>query len=141
MAVVFPKKRGRRPHNGAGTSDFQMQIGEDLVAFGFYDCDKNVEKIPYLEKHMYIPDFQLPNGIIIEVKGYFPQEDRSKMLHIKQSNPGLDIRIVFKRPNDLISKTSKTTLSKWAEKNGFKWAAGSIPLEWLYEKREAECSA
>lgn len=132
--ILFPKKRGRRPHEGAGTSRFQTEVGAQLESYGFFGCDKP-HKIEYAEKHTYTPDFILPNETIIEVKGYFPPEDRSKMLHVKESNPNLDIRFIFSSPRKTLTKTSKTTYGEWATKNGFKWAEKKIPVEWLYEEK------
>lgn len=84
--------------------------------------------------HRYTPDFILSNGIIVEGKGIFDVSDRMKHLHIQQQYPHLDIRFVFSNPNMTISKSSKTTYAKWCEKNGFKYAKGLIPVEWLKEK-------
>ena len=80
----------------------------------------------------YTPDFHLTkHDIIVEAKGYFDKGDRIKMQLIKEQHPDLDIRIVFLNARNKIYKGSKTTYGAWAEKNGFKWAEGSIPEEWL----------
>ena len=91
-------------------------------------------KLNYTLTATYIPDFILPNGVILEAKGYFKPADRRKMLAIKKQHPDLDIRLVFQQPYNTLTKTSDTTYSKWAEKNGFKWApAHDIPLDWFDE--------
>ena len=54
----------------------------------------------------YTPDFILPNGDILEAKGFFRVEDRSKMLNIKRSRPDVKIRMAFQDPNKKIHKTS-----------------------------------
>lgn len=82
-------------------------------------------------KHTYTPDFQLPNGIIIETKGRFLVADRKKHLYVKEQHPELDIRFVFSNPKAKISKTSKTTYADWCDKHGFKYAAKLIPEEWI----------
>ena len=86
-------------------------------------------KVPYSLN--YIPDFQLPNGVILEVKGVLDAPDRGKMIAVKRSNPDLDIRFVFQHPTHrCIGLKSKCW--EWAEKNGFPWcAADTIPSEWL----------
>jgi hypothetical protein len=84
-------------------------------------------------KHRYTPDFELPNGIIIETKGRFITADRKKHLLVKEQHPELDIRFVFSNPRAKISKTSKTTYADWCDKFGFKYAAKMIPKEWLDE--------
>lgn len=83
----------------------------------------------------YTPDWQLPNGIIIETKGRFVTEDWQKHLLVKAQHPDLDVRFVFSNPQARISKTSATSYAMWCEKNGFKYAAKLIPEEWLRERR------
>lgn len=88
----------------------------------------------------YTPDFILPNGIIIESKGYFESTDRVKHLRIQKLHPELDVRFVFTKPHTKLSGKSKTTYASWAEKHGFKWAQGpEIPIEWLKEKSNGQC--
>lgn len=94
--------------------------------------DYEPRKLAYTLEAKYIPDFVLPNGVILEAKGYFPYEDRRKMVAVKKSHPELDIRMVFQNPNTKIDKRSKTTYAMWCEKNGFPWAHYlHIPLEWF----------
>ena len=82
----------------------------------------------------YTPDFVLENGIIIETKGRFTVADRRKHLEIKKQYPELDIRFVFSNPNAKLSKTSKTLYRQWCDRYGFKWAAKTIPDEWIQEE-------
>lgn len=84
-------------------------------------------------KHKYTPDFLLPNGIVIEAKGYFTAEDRKKMKLVREANPELDIRFVFARAQNKLNKKSPTTYAKWAETHGFKWAEKIVPHAWLQE--------
>ena len=79
----------------------------------------------------YTPDFELPNGIIIETKGRFVLDDRKKHLLIKKQHPDLDIRFVFSNSNAKINKGSKTTYGMWCDKNGFLYADKLIPEEWI----------
>lgn len=81
----------------------------------------------------YTPDFVLENGIIVETKGRFLTADRLKHLLIQKQHPNLDIRFVFSRSKERLSKKSKTTYAMWCEKHGFKYADETIPLEWLKE--------
>lgn len=84
-------------------------------------------KIPYLIPGNYLPDFvvSFPDGRImyIEVKGYFRIEDRRKMAAVKNSNPHLDIRMVFP------TKSKKNI--KWCEKHGIPYAFGKVPKKWF----------
>jgi hypothetical protein len=97
--------------------------------------------LPYTipeSNHKYCPDFELPNGIIIEVKGRLTAADRKKMLLVKKQNPDKDIRFLFAVDNK-ISKASKTTYSIWCQKNGFDYHVckeGKIPASWLQPIRK-----
>lgn len=90
-------------------------------------------KLPYTTEHKYNADVYLSNGIIVEIKGYFPSEDRSKMLQVIAQHPEFDIRMVFKNPNTKLGNGSQTTYAQWCDKHGIKWAKGSIPVEWIRE--------
>lgn len=93
-------------------------------------------KIPYVipaSNHTYTPDFQLPNGIIIETKGRFVASDRKKHLLVKKQHSELDIRFVFQNAKGKINKGSKTTYADWCKKNGFLFAEKEIPYEWFKE--------
>jgi len=84
------------------------------------------ERIPYLLARHYIPDFVVITSlgkIYIECKGYLRPEDKSKMVAVKKLHPEMDLRILF------YSRNKKYI--KWAEKNGLKYAIGTIPKEWL----------
>lgn len=116
------------------TSDPYRSGLERLVARGLEARGVPFEYEPatlsYTIEAKYLMDFRLPNGVIVEAKGYFPSEDRRKMRRVKECNPGLDIRLVFSKPHTPISKGSKTTYAMWAEKHGFPWAAAEVPKEW-----------
>lgn len=90
-------------------------------------------KIKYAinEVRTYTPDFEIPNGIIIETKGRFVVADRKKHLLIKKQHPDLDIRFVFSNSKAKINKGSKTTYGMWCEKHGFLYADKLIPEEWI----------
>lgn len=117
-------------------SGLEDKVAEQLRGRGI---DPRYEElvIEYLRparKHKYRPDFQLPNGIIIETKGRFKTEDRQKHLFIKDQHPELDIRFVFSNSRSRISKGSQTTYADWCQKNGFRFADRLIPLEWINEQ-------
>ena len=97
-----------------------------------YEC----LKIPYIRttKHIYTPDFLLPNGIIVEVKGRLTAFDRAKHLLVRAQHPDLDIRFVFAYDNKLY-KTSNTRYSDWCDDHEFKYAFKGVPEEWLGEQK------
>ena len=99
------------------TTDFQYTVSRDEVTGVYkgtldiqlppicvtrYKADKNdfkyeyeCSKVSYTISHMYCPDFVLPNGVILECKGYWDSADRKKIKSVKEQNPDLDLRMVF----------------------------------------------
>ena len=74
----------------------------------------------------------LPNGVVLETKGYWRPEDRRKVRQVIEENPDIDLRMVFQDPYKKISKKSKTTYAKWCSRYGIKWCAfHAIPIDWL----------
>lgn len=116
-------------------SKLEKRVADDLTERGIkYLYEK--DKVPYVipeSKHVYTPDFKLPHRKWkLETKGRLDYSERSKLLHIKASNPDLDLRLVFQRDN-VIRKGSKTKYSDWATQHGFKWAIGKVPEDWINE--------
>jgi hypothetical protein len=90
-----------------------------------------------LKHRKYTPDFVLlSNGIIVETKGRFKNEDRRKHVEIKKQYPDLDIRFVFSNSKSKLYKGAKSTYADWCNKNGFIFSDLSIPQEWLDEPPE-----
>jgi hypothetical protein len=96
--------------------------------------------IPYVMHGSYLADFILPNGIVVEAKGYLDAASCKKMKAVKASNPHLDIRFVFQNANGKRNRHSKLTNWEWAERHGFPWAHGTIPLEWWKERKNEKSS-
>jgi len=88
------------------------------------------------EVRTYTPDFELPNGIIVESKGRFVAADRKKHLLVKKQHPELDIRFVFSNSKAKITKGSKTSYGDWCDKNGYIYADKLIPEGWIKERGE-----
>lgn len=117
-------------------SGLEAAVAEQLNELGVeYEYEKL--KIPYQIDAKYIPDFVLPNGIIVECKGRFTSEDRRKMRLVKEQNPELDVRFVFTRSTSKINKGSKTSYGDWCNKYGFDYSDKLIPGEWLYDDQRA----
>ena len=68
-------------------SDLLCELGVDYEYEGL--------SLPYTIKHLYTPDFVLPNGIVLETKGYWKPEDRRKIRQVVTENPHIDLRMVF----------------------------------------------
>jgi hypothetical protein len=116
-------------------SGLEETIAEQLDKLGIeYKYEQvQLEYIRPASKHVYTPDFVLPNGIIVETKGRFLAPDRQKHMLVRKHNPELDIRFVFSNSKARLSKVSRTTYAQWCEKNKFKYADKVIPQEWLDE--------
>jgi predicted nuclease of restriction endonuclease-like RecB superfamily len=100
------------------------------------DYEYEPEKWEYQHNpQTYTPDFKIKgNGrkvFYVEYKGKLTSDVRKKMRAIKACNPDKDLRIVFERANNKLSRVSKTTYGQWASSNGFEWAEGEIPEEWM----------
>jgi hypothetical protein len=113
-------------------SKFENGIGDKLGEAAEYEPIV-IKFTQPAKKRTYTPDFVLRNGIIIESKGRLTAADRAKMLLVKADNPELDIRFVFQRASNRISKASKTTYAAWCDANGFRWAEKEVPAAWLAE--------
>lgn len=113
------------------------QLKEAGVSFG-YETLKVSFTVPARQAR-YTPDFEC-GPVILEAKGYFRKTtDRQRLIQVKDSNPGLDLRIVFQDANKPIYKGSKTTYGQWATDHGFLWAdKGVVPEEWLKDIKKAK---
>lgn len=117
---------------GQYRSKLEAGVGENLEGCGA-DFEYEPLYIPFSRPKHYQPDFILANGIVIEVKGYFKSSDRSKHLLVRDQYPDLDVRFVFARSNNRLSKRSKTTYAQWCETKGFEYADTTVPLAWIKE--------
>lgn len=79
-------------------------------------------KLPYRIEHNYIPDFvDIDGKRIIETKGLFDEDDRRKMLAVRDQHPDWHITMVFQNPNLKIRKGSRTSYGDWCDKHGIDW--------------------
>lgn len=118
-------------------SGLEETVAEDLQSKEIsYEYENKANTIKYTipaKDHTYLPDFKLPNGIIVETKGRFLLADRKKHKLIKEQHPEIDIRFVFSNSNTKISKKSKTTYASWCEALGIPYADKTVPQSWLDE--------
>ena len=95
------------------TSKFRSGLEKDvanlLTELGVtYEYEST--KIAYQISHNYCPDFVLKNGVLVETKGHFSQEDRRKMVAVKTQHPDLDIRLCFQ--NAAVNVLNEAIVSK-----------------------------
>lgn len=120
-------RKGKK--SGLYRSKFEAKLAPAFLAAG---ARYEAIKLQYQLDRTYTPDWVLFDGErVVEIKGYFPSEDRAKMRAVKAAHPDLDIRLVFLNANTKLSKKSKTTYGEWATKHGFTWAHKDVPASWL----------
>lgn len=114
-------------------SKFEKAVHEHTIRHGRdAEYEPDGYYLNYAIPSRYIPDFRLDSGVLVETKGYLGPRDRAKMRQVKASNPTADIRFVFQRANNRISKSANSMMYwQWCEKHGFPWAEGAIPEEWF----------
>ena len=113
-------------------SDLEGQVADQLEK----QCVKykfEPHWIRYSIEKKYKPDFLLPNGILIEVKGWFKFDDQRKHKLIKAQCPELDIRFVFQKVNNKV-QGGRFTNKAWCEKYDFQYAEAIVPNSWIHEK-------
>ena len=117
-------------------SRFEQRVAEKLeerkVPYE-YETFKIEYEVPS-RKAKYLPDFRLPNAIVVEAKGRFVAADRAKHLWIKAQHPDIDIRFVFQNSANKLYRGSPTTYAMWCEKHGFKYADKEVPVHWIKER-------
>ena len=126
----------QQPGEDGYRSGLERNLGQQLDRVEGLDFEYETLIIPYTQPakdRRYTPDFILPNGIIIEAKGHLQTADRQKHLMVRDSHPDLDIRFVFSRSTNRISKRSKTTYAAWCRSKGFLFADKVIPAKWIRE--------
>ena len=114
---------------------FRSKLEEKVADLLFelkIDYEYESKKLCYVIQHHCSPDFILPNGRILECKGYWDSADRRKIRAVIKDNPDIDLRMVFQDPFKKISKKSKTTYATWCDRYDIKWCAfHNIPIDWL----------
>lgn len=81
--------------------------------------------------HLYLPDFSLKgdyDGILLEPKGHFSQQDRTKMINIVNQNKDKKIIMVLCSPRAKV--TTKLKAEEWCDKHKIEHCT----IEKLYEK-------
>lgn len=127
-------RQRRKKKARAKTTSFRSKFEESValalksagVAFSYESL-----RLAYSRPSTYTPDFVLPNGIILEAKGYWESADRTKHLLVRECHPELDIRFVFQNAAVRLSKKSKTSYGDWCDKHKFLWCDKQIPRKWL----------
>lgn len=105
---------------------YQYEYFEKITNGICEDCDgTHVAK-----RRWYTPDFFLPNGLVLEAKGFFTASNRATLKAVRDSHPTIDVRLVF-MVNNKINRNSELRYTDWCDKHGFKWAMKVVPEEWI----------
>jgi hypothetical protein len=126
------KKKKKSSPTSKYRSGFEQTLANQLQRSGVA-FEYETIKLEYQKVATYTPDFILPNGIIIEAKGLWTVEDRTKHLLVREQHPHLDIRLVFMNAFNKIRKGSNTTYARWCEKKNILYANKQIPKQWLLQ--------
>lgn len=108
------------------------ELREDIPSIDLhYESNRLGYTVPARQAH-YVPDLYWPDQkLVIELKGRFRSAaERQKYIHFRNSNPHIEIRFVLQRANVKLMG-SKTTQEAWLAKNGFTYAVGSVPKDWI----------
>ena len=89
-------------------SKFEATVAKVLPKGTEYE-PMTIDFVQPMKKRKYKPDFVLPNGLIIETKGKWTQEDRQKHVWLREQRPDLRICLLFMSAFNRIRKGSKTT--------------------------------
>lgn len=111
-------KRTKSGYRSKGEETLAKGLSDSKISFEYEPDDK---KLSYILEKKYLPDFII-NGFIVEYKGYFPPEDRTKMLAVKDNNPEIDIRFIFENSLQKLSSTKSRfpiTYGDWCVHHGF----------------------
>ncbi len=131
-------------------SGLEVEVAYQLIDWGG-KWDYEAVKLPYLhpmagtcnscgantvsKSRFYLPDFRVFLSskcyFYIEVKGRLTSTDRTKMAHVKKNYPQEDIRFFFDQDRIIPKVKRRNTYGQWCEYQGFPWATGELPADWL----------
>lgn len=118
MAYRTYNKRVRTP--GDDLRSYEERVVQEALRGLSLPFQYECTKLDYVLRKKYTPDFSV-EGVHVEVKGWWPPEDRAKLKAVRLGNPNDVILVILVRPQTKISKTSKTTYAQWCEQWGISW--------------------
>ena len=95
-------------------SGLEEKVSDLLCELGVHYEYESVS-FSYTIQHLYTPDFVLPNGVVLETKGYWRPEDRRKVRQVIAENPDIDLRMVFQDPYKKIVKNQRRPMHNGAK--------------------------
>lgn len=112
---------------------FRCQLEADVASAL---ADQGVEfsyestKLEYVTHHKYIADFTV-GDVLIEVKGFWPAEQRTKIRLLFKCNPEIKLFVALRNPRARVNKNSNTTYADWCRRYGIPWCPLPIDKEFL----------
>ncbi len=143
MVRRVPRKPRPKKVNVAQGYDSKWEF--DIHQTILKDWMHHGEKIVYVVKHKYEPDFvKMFNNkiVLLEAKGRFwDYAEYSKYIHIREALPkDYELVFLFQKPFSPMPQAkkrkdgTKRTHAEWAEKNNFTWySEETLPEEWKSE--------
>lgn len=139
-ALVYTRKESAQTRGGRRKPDPVTKIPKFRSGFEKEFWDKNsplmnLKYEPYKIKYQiiregqYLPDFvhipreQIQDTIVFETKGRWYPKDRTKLLAVLESNPGLTVVMVFQQDNWL-TKRHTQRYSDWCKKRNIPYCIG-----------------
>lgn len=97
-------------------------------------AEYEVDKLEFITKTHYLPDWKIAPNVYIETKGYLSSSNRSRLIDFKKQYPHVTICLVFQESQNKIYRNSRTTYAQWATKNGFPWSdiKDGLPVHWWH---------
>jgi len=118
LAKIFAATMGYRSMSEVR---FAAQLKSNKIPFK-YEAFKFVYQF---QPQKYTVDFSVTNKhgttTHFEYKGKLDAASRKKLRAIKHSNPDMDLRLVFEKPNNKLYAGAKMCYWEWAVRNGFRW--------------------
>lgn len=95
-------------------------------------ADYEPDRLEFITKSHYVPDWKIAENTYIETKGYLSSSNRSRLIDFKKQYPHITVCLVFQASQNKIYKNSKTTYAQWAERHGFEWSdiKDGVKPEW-----------
>jgi hypothetical protein len=126
--------RFKSRRKGQFRSGLEQAVAENLTDRGI-PFAYEVGKLNYVVHRVYTPDFTI-GDLHFEVKGWWPADERAKLLSVIRCNPTLKIIVALENPHLTITRKSKTTYAAWCKKHGIPWCRIPISEEILSSWQE-----
>lgn len=125
------KRSLRRQKKRKFKSSLEKFFAAKMMSAGL-GAEYEPDRLEFVKKSHYIPDFKIKDKVYIETKGWFSSSDRGKMVAFLEQYPDVTVYMVFGNASNRLTKASKTTYGQWATKHGIKWIdiKDPIPQEW-----------